>query len=92
VPYILLSRWVEYGPLPLLLVPLVLTRSPLALVFALVWAYLQYLYSYPLMVAALVSVAIVAVLLRVRFDVPRAPRWVSRWFYPGHLALLSAIS
>lgn len=90
--FLLVSPWVEYGALPLLLVPLVLVPSLSALLLALVWPVLQYLGVPVLQVSALVGLLLVLVLLRFPFDVPRAPRWVSRWFYPGHLVVLSAIS
>lgn len=82
------SPWIEYGPFPLLLVPLVLV--PWGILPALVWPLVQYSPG-PLLVAAALSLVLLVLLLRVPFNVPRAPRWFTRWFYPVHLAILSTL-
>lgn len=82
------SPWIGGGVLSLLLVPLVLIPSPVTLLLALFWPVLQYWGLPFVQLAALVSLLLVLVLLRLPFDVPRAPRWLSRWFYPGHLFVL----
>lgn len=89
--FLLVSPWVEYGALPLLLLPLVLRPSLLTLFLALSWPLLQYLGAPLFQVAALLSLVLLLVLLRFPFDVPRSPRWLSRWFYPGHLAVLATM-
>ena len=88
--FLLVSPWVEYGPWPLLLVPICLTRSLPALALALVWPLVQYPDSPAFQASAFAALALVWLSLRVPFDVPRLPRLVTRWFYPAHLFLLSA--
>lgn len=89
VAFLVVSPWVEYRAWPLLLLPVILAPSWPALVLALVWPLVQYPASPLFQVAALVSLALVVILLRVPYDVPRLPRCLSRWFYPGHLLIIA---
>lgn len=87
--FALVAPWVEYGAWPLLLVPLGIF-GPLGALPALFWPLVQYgqwLYALP----ALVSVVVLVALVYVDIQLPRFPRWLTRWFYPGHLFVLSVI-
>lgn len=89
--FLILSPWVEFGAWPLLLVPLVVVPGLPALLLALVWPLVQYPVPV-LQVASLFVLLALVVLVRFPFNVPRAPRWLSRWFYPGHLAALALVT
>jgi hypothetical protein len=83
-----LSPWVEYGPWPWLLVPLLLAPSLVTLALALVWPFFQYPDALGLSVFVLVCLLLLLLLVRVPFNVPRLPRYATRFFYPLHLFLI----
>lgn len=93
--FVVVSPYVEYGALPLLLVPLGIVRRgelwPVAVFLAFLWAVLQYQANSFYLVFALVAVGGVSLLIFHCVGLPRSPRWLSFWFYPAHLALLSLI-
>lgn len=86
--FLAVSPWLEFGPWPLLLVPLAVRPGLPAFALALVWPVVQYVGQPHLQIAALVVLAVLVLLVRFPVDVPRLPRWATRGFYPAHLALL----
>lgn len=83
------APWVEYGLPGLFLVVgfLVASRHPVGWLLVLVWPFLQYVEPLPLL-ASYVWLALIATLWHLPMALPRLPRWLTRGFYPAHLAVI----